>query len=636
MFADRIRPISSWVDLGAGSVEVHERSVIPSAYAARVSSAIRALSRVLPTNPIIVRLVQGGSRRPRHLVIRGVFLGGLAAMLLLALGGSPGSAREIAQGAATALSLLAFGQVILICALTPIFMAGALSQEAEPRTWEILLTTPLSGLQIVLGNLAGRLFFVVALVISALPLFLVLQGFGGVPPSAILASSAIALSTAMALGSIAIALSLTRFAGRRAIFAFYATVVSWLVVTSAADSMLRDRLPDGTAFTTWMTPLNPLLALESVLKSATYLSHDASTLPWPASDWMGHPAVSFVAVCVVLSSALLLFGLVVVRHAGISTRGSLGKTERSARAAQHVGKNAIAWRELHLRAQRRGVVLARWTIVPLGLALAVLPPVLHALGHATTLQWQAMTGAIVGAETLVLVLIALNTAATAVTSEREDGSLDILLSTPIQPAAYLGGKLLGLVRYLVPLAMVPVATVAASAIYALVGSSEGTTATSVSFVSRAQGTLSVPAILPEAAIEYPVSLLAFLALAVMLGLSMSVRCRGTVGAVLWGSTSTLGPTAIVAMIAFAMAGASALLGGCGLGLTPFSLLAAAVSPQQYFVTAADGEAGILQAREALAVGTVFGAGACVALVWSIHRSLQSQFMFLVRRFAGTK
>lgn len=597
---------------------------------------IRSLSRVLPTNPIVIRLVQGGSRRQRHLVIRGVFLGGLSALLLLALGGAPGSAREIAQGAATALSVLAFGQVLLICLLTPIFMSGAIAQEAEPRTWEILLTTPLSGLQIVLGNLFGRLFFVVSLVLSSLPLFLVLQGFGGVPPSAILASSAIALATALLLGSVAIALSLTRFAGRRSIFAFYAAVVSWLVVTAAADALLRVKTPSGTAATTLATPLNPMLALESILKSATYASHSAEQLSFPASWWLGSPAITYGVLTIGASGVLLAFSLVVVRQAGLASRGSLGRVEGRSRVAKHVGKNPISWRELHLRAQRRGVLLARWTIVPLGLVIGFLPPLLHWRGDFSTATWQSVVAALVGAETLILALIALNTAATAVTSEREDGSLDILLATPIQPAAYLGGKLIGLVRYLLPLALVPVVTLAASALYALLAGGTDGTSTSVSFISRAQQTLLVPAILPESAIEYPVSLLAFLSLAVMLGLSMSVRCRGTVGAVLWGSTSTLGPTGAVALAAVAMAGASAILGGCGLGLTPFSLLAAAVFPQSYLLAAVEDGSGVAQARQALAIGTGFGAAVCIGLVWAVHRSLQSQFMFLVRRFAGTR
>ncbi|MDA0802910.1 MAG: ABC transporter permease subunit [Planctomycetota bacterium] len=601
-----------------------------------MTTVIRSLSRVLPTNPIVIRLVQGGSRRQRHLVIRGVFLGGLSALLLLALGGAPGSAREIAQGAATALSVLAFGQVLLICLLTPIFMSGAIAQEAEPRTWEILLTTPLSGLQIVLGNLFGRLFFVVSLVLSSLPLFLVLQGFGGVPPSAILASSAIALATALLLGSVAIALSLTRFAGRRSIFAFYAAVVSWLVVTAAADALLRVKTPSGTAATTLATPLNPMLALESILKSATYASHSAEQLSFPASWWLGSPAITYGVLTIGASGVLLAFSLVVVRQAGLASRGSLGRVEGRSRVAKHVGKNPISWRELHLRAQRRGVLLARWTIVPLGLVIGFLPPLLHWRGDFSTATWQSVVAALVGAETLILALIALNTAATAVTSEREDGSLDILLATPIQPAAYLGGKLIGLVRYLLPLALVPVVTLAASALYALLAGGTDGTSTSVSFISRAQQTLLVPAILPESAIEYPVSLLAFLSLAVMLGLSMSVRCRGTVGAVLWGSTSTLGPTGAVALAAVAMAGASAILGGCGLGLTPFSLLAAAVFPQSYLLAAVEDGSGVAQARQALAIGTGFGAAVCIGLVWAVHRSLQSQFMFLVRRFAGTR
>ena len=42
-------------------------------------------------------------------------------------------------------------------------LAGAIAQESNPRTWDILLTTPLSSMQMVLGNIFGRLFFVLAL-----------------------------------------------------------------------------------------------------------------------------------------------------------------------------------------------------------------------------------------------------------------------------------------------------------------------------------------------------------------------------------------------------------------------------------------------------------------------------------------
>ena len=136
-------------------------------------AALVWLSNLLPTNPIAVRIISGGSTRARHLLLRAGYLAIMIAILLLGLLGSDGTMKQLATRGAAAFSLVALGQVALICVLTPIFMAGAIVQEANPRTWDILLTTPLSNLQIVLGNLWGRLFFVLALLLSTLlPLLL--------------------------------------------------------------------------------------------------------------------------------------------------------------------------------------------------------------------------------------------------------------------------------------------------------------------------------------------------------------------------------------------------------------------------------------------------------------------------------
>src|SRR5438477_2553449 len=197
------------------------------------------LLRLLPTNPICMRLVQGGSRRMRHLYIRAGYLAIMIGVLLIALisatSSSTVSLRQLASGGANMFYLVSYLQVGLICLLTPIFMAGAISQEANPQTWDILLTTPLSSLQIVLGNLFGRLFFVVALLFSSLPLFAVTQYFGGVPGEAIFASYAIAGTSSLLVAAIAVTLSVTRTAGRRAVFVFYISVVMYLFITYAID-----------------------------------------------------------------------------------------------------------------------------------------------------------------------------------------------------------------------------------------------------------------------------------------------------------------------------------------------------------------------------------------------------------------
>ena len=179
-----------------------------------------------------MRLVQGGSRRVRHLYIRSGYLAVMMLVLVFVLlsqvGGGDLSLRGLASAGAQMFRNVSYLQVGLICLLTPVFMAGAIAQEANPRTWDIMLTTPLNNLQLVLGNLFGRLFFVIALLFSSLPLFVVTQYFGGVPGGSIFSSYAIAGASAMLVAAIAVTLSVTRTAGRRAVFLFYVSVVMYL------------------------------------------------------------------------------------------------------------------------------------------------------------------------------------------------------------------------------------------------------------------------------------------------------------------------------------------------------------------------------------------------------------------------
>ena len=125
------------------------------------------------------------------------------------------------------------------CCHIRVFMAGAIAQEASPRTWEVLLTTPMTAVQIVLGNLFGRLFFVLGLLGASLPLFALTQYFGGVPGTSIFISYLIAGTAALVVGAIAISLSVSRKAGKRAFFVFYVSVVSYLAVTWAVDAYMR-------------------------------------------------------------------------------------------------------------------------------------------------------------------------------------------------------------------------------------------------------------------------------------------------------------------------------------------------------------------------------------------------------------
>src|SRR5690606_9315650 len=194
---------------------------------------------------------------------------------------------EMSRAAAGAFTFIAYVQIALICLLAPVFMAGAIAQEADPKTWDILLTTPLSATQIVLGNLFGRLFFILALLFSSLPLFALTQYFGGVPGASIFLSYLIAACATLLVGTIAIALSVSRLVGKRAVFAFYVAVISYLAVTIAADRIV------GNGQVTWMTAINPFLALYSLLSPTSYPHQEPEALTGTARWFLGRPALTW-------------------------------------------------------------------------------------------------------------------------------------------------------------------------------------------------------------------------------------------------------------------------------------------------------------------------------------------------------
>ncbi|MEM9253354.1 MAG: hypothetical protein AAGB29_13480, partial [Planctomycetota bacterium] len=174
--------------------------------------------RLTGGNPLAVRVVNNGSRRARDLWVRMGYLGAMIGLVLVGLlaGGGLGasvSISDLAKNGTWIFGIIAYGQVILICLLAPLFMASAIAAEQQGKTFDILLTTPLSNLQIVLGSLGGRLFFILALLLSGLPLFSLILIFGGVPVSSVFISFATAGLTALFVGSIAVTLSVLRIGG---------------------------------------------------------------------------------------------------------------------------------------------------------------------------------------------------------------------------------------------------------------------------------------------------------------------------------------------------------------------------------------------------------------------------------------
>ncbi len=601
------------------------------------------LLRLVITNPIGVRLVSNGSKRTRHLFIRSGYLAAITITLLAALLGQQGvSLREMASAGATAFQFVAYLQLGMICLLAPVFMAGAIAQEANPRTWDILLTTPLNSLQIVLGNLFGRLFFILAMLVSSLPLFAVTQYFGGVPGKSIFLSYAIGAAAAILVGSIAIALSVSRQAGRRAVFLFYITVVIYVGVTWSLDLSFR-----GAGETTWVTPLNPFLAQQVLLDSENYHPFAAADLighSWLYRAWFGAPVATYCWLCGLVSLALIGWSTVFLRVIGARQGGTtwvkrlLRFGSRRARIAgvRDVWQNPIAWREASGKRNTVGTIIARYGFIALGLIIAIGAICFYHFGSIglASLRQAALT--IISTEVAIITLTAINVSATAISREREDGTLDILLTTPITPAYYVSGKLRGIVSFMIPMMAVPIGTLLIFAIYVLVNGLGATGGVTLSVTANTMSR-SVPFILPEGALLLPFTLVPFIAFCVMVGLSWSLKSRGTIGSVIAAVGVIVAVVGMLSLCTMQAGKNVSVIGPVFSSLSPASAILSIVYPEVGMTDALADD--ISSARIALVVGSIIATAAYAAVVYAIHRAMLGpngrSFDMTVRRLAGT-
>jgi ABC-type transport system involved in multi-copper enzyme maturation permease subunit len=113
--------------------------------------------------------------------------------------GTPATAGPaIGQGIFAALLMLMTLQVAF---LAPSSTAGAISLEREKQTLELLVTTPISSLAIVIGKLLSALVYVFLLIAASIPLMAVVFVFGGVGPDDVVRGYLVLIVAAIGLGA---------------------------------------------------------------------------------------------------------------------------------------------------------------------------------------------------------------------------------------------------------------------------------------------------------------------------------------------------------------------------------------------------------------------------------------------------
>jgi ABC-type transport system involved in multi-copper enzyme maturation permease subunit len=320
------------------------------------------------------------------------------------------------------------------------------------------------------------------------------------------------------------------------------------------------------------------------------------------------------------------------------------------RAPREVWKSPIAWREANARGNRFGGILARWGFIVLGIGAAIvlvvkfhngtLPKFASALGARATDDGPAFRMALLALlllEFAVITIVALYMSAGCVSKEREDGTLDLLLTTPVTQHQYVWGKLRGLVSFLSALIAVPVGTMAIACIYALfAGKRAEVMYYSVSTSGTGGSGYPGPLIYPEMMVILPLVLVPFVALCVTVGMTWSIKAKGVLGAVI-PSVAIIGGLALV-------------LGFCGMNavqnvpvigavinaFSPVTNMIVLVNPIENvnnFLRSPDNSSAA--GRMSLFIGALIAAAGYGVIVYAYIGATVKSFDQVVRKLSGT-
>lgn len=158
-------------------------------------------------NPVLFKELKAKMREHKFAVVISLYLAiiiGVAAFVISTSKGDLLVSALSADKPSRIYSYLSAIQFVLILFIAPALTTGSISGEKERQTLDILLSTRLSAISIILGKLFSSLGQIILLLVASLPIFLVVFLFGGITVGNVLMLFLYYIITSMALCAVGI------------------------------------------------------------------------------------------------------------------------------------------------------------------------------------------------------------------------------------------------------------------------------------------------------------------------------------------------------------------------------------------------------------------------------------------------
>ena len=433
----------------------------------------RVLNPLRLAGPIFDKELRVASRQRRTYVLRFVYVALLSLAFVTqvlntyfvqsALGGSSSVARvsQMGQMAMNAVLVVIWVQFLAGQLLAIVLLSGAIGDEVRKHSLDVLLVSPISSVQVVLGKLFSRLLQLVLLLAVGLPMLAVIRAFGGVPWESLVAATCITLTAVVFTGSLSLFLS----AAHRNSQSVTAGAILWCLIAwvgiPVVLSFLHWKGHVGASVVETVSCLsNPFLILG---RETRMMMTPGARLATPLTSWPMH-----CAVMLGVSVVILLLAMYKVRRAAQGAVGGNGEVRGGqqvassrwnrfcGKAIRRVRGSPIVWRELvrpvFSRGWRGAVQMILLALVICGGVAALIYVFVNERSQFNTLCFVAA----VLFEILFAFAVA-SSAASAIAREKEARALAVLLTIPCDDKIILRGKVIGILRRGLPLLALAIA-----------------------------------------------------------------------------------------------------------------------------------------------------------------------------------
>ncbi|MFC1792538.1 ABC transporter permease [Planctomycetota bacterium] len=423
-----------------------------------INYVARFLSPFRLTGPIFDKELRVSSRRKRNYFLRFAYVCLLTGFIAFAwiflarIGGSTSVVYQVSRMSETGKYIIAtiiWFQFITIQLIAIVMLSNAISDEIYHRTLGLLMTTPISSLQIVVGKLSSKLLQLVLLLAISMPLLAVVRVLGGVPWDYVVSSLCMTLTAAIFAGSVSLVFSITNRHSHsvivRTVFVCFLFYIGPPVVVQLVQFAYQVRIvTEATLFY-----VNPFIAMGFASQSMLSPASVGLALSWPLH-------------CIIMlgfSALLMAFSTFCIRRVGLrQATGQAGiflsrKERRKAdgklrtktvvygvsRRTRPVKGPPIIWKEminLWIKNSRL------WAILTTILAVLILGVVYGYCAYADFLGRQEAHMVFILVYFFFGLLRTATYAATSITSEKEAQTWPILLTTPLTEKQIVFGKII--------------------------------------------------------------------------------------------------------------------------------------------------------------------------------------------------